>query len=75
MPEYEAKYTTNANMFDGGAWMPDFDPHKDVYKFKAKNNTQALNMAKAHKFDIGKKYFGPNVHLDELLKITVVPVE
>lgn len=73
MPHYEAKYTTNTFMFDGGAWMPDPEPHKDTYKFKARNNEEALTTAEQHKIEIGRKYFGADVTLDELLKIT--PIE
>ncbi len=66
---YLAKYTTNSSMYDGGAWMPDPEPHKDEYRFQANGDKQAQRLAEEHKRDIGKRYFGPSVTLDSLVRI------
>ena len=69
MPEYLAKYRTEAYMFDGGAWMPDPDAHSDEYRFKARSDKEALKKAKEHMKIFQKLYFGPKSTLEQLLKL------
>ncbi len=75
MPEYLAKYTTRAAMFDGGAWMPDQEPHYDEYRFEAENDEKAQKVADGHKAVIARNYFGPNITLDSLDKVKEIVQE
>ncbi len=72
MVEYLAKYTVRAYMFDGGAWMPDPEPHKVEYRFKAKTYEAAKKIAREHTSTFKDIYFGPCSTLDQLLKIEEV---
>ena len=42
MEQYMAEYTINASMFDGGAWMPDPEPHQESHSFDAADDTDAV---------------------------------
>lgn len=75
MPQYLAKYTVNADMFDGGAWMPDPEPHKPEYIFSAKDDDEARRLAEAHMRTFNEKYFGPSSTLDQLLQIAEVKIK
>ena len=69
MPTHLAKYTINAVMIDGGAWMPDPEPHKREYKFDATDEAEAKKLAEDHTSAFYKEFFGPSVSLDELLEV------
>lgn len=75
MPEYLAKYTTRAAMFDGGAFMPDPEPHYDEYRFEAETDGDAAKIAEEYKSTLGKEYFGSAITLDSLDQVKPVKVE
>jgi len=68
MPEYLARYTVKALMYDG-AWMPDPEPHKPEFRFEAKNDFEARKIAEEHMDTFEKDYFHPIPTLDQILKV------
>ncbi|MEK6848149.1 MAG: hypothetical protein AABX65_00770 [Nanoarchaeota archaeon] len=72
MNNYIAKYRTNAYMFDGGAWMPDPEPHSDERVFRAKSSREARKMAEERKIEIGQRYYRARVTLESLFKVEEV---
>ncbi|MFH1073213.1 MAG: hypothetical protein V1743_07335 [Nanoarchaeota archaeon] len=83
LQNYLATYTVRANMFDGGCWMPDPEPHhieygfsidRAQYKSKKAAEARANEMAEEHKSVIRKDYFGPSITLDRLLRVDEVAV-
>lgn len=72
MKNYLAQYTIKAAMFDGGAWMPDPEPHKREHSFQAQDSEQAKTMAEAHRLVLTKEYFGPMITLDRLVETTEI---
>ena len=75
MEKYLAKYTVRASMFDGGAFMPDPEPHKLEYLFEAKDETDAKKLAEEHRTTFNSRYFSPTSTLDQLLKVENVQLE
>ena len=77
MPQYLAKYTVNAYMFDGGAWMPDFEPHKKEHKFIAKDENEARVFATNYMYSKGfrEQFFAPSTTLDALLEVKDVEIK
>ncbi|MBI4016826.1 MAG: hypothetical protein HY363_03985 [Candidatus Aenigmarchaeota archaeon] len=76
MQEYEARYTTFAGIFDGGCIMPDPEPHKDMYRFKAKSEAEARTIAQQYVVEVAGKYFGvEKVSLDELVQVKSVKLK
>lgn len=69
MAEYLANYTVWADMFDGGAWMPDPEPRKPEYRFSANNDEEARKIAEKHMKTFRETYFNPSSKLDSLLRI------
>ena len=72
MIEYLAKYTVSAYMCDGGSWMPDPESHKVEYCFQAKEEDEAIKIARKHMSTFRKEFFYPSSTLDKLLKIEEV---
>ena len=49
MKDYIAHYEVHASYFECMTLMPDSDPHKRTYSFKAKNNDGARKIAEDYK--------------------------
>ncbi len=75
MQTYLARYTVWADMYDGGAFMPDPEPHKPEYRFDVDNKEKARKVAEDYIPELAKRFFGPRITLDELLEINEVELK
>ena len=69
MKNYLAVYSIKSSMFDGGAWMPDPEPHREEYRFEASDDGDARKKSEEHSRMFRKIYFGPQTTLESLMEV------
>jgi len=62
-------------MFDGGAWMPDPEPHNHTATFYANSEHEAWKTAWNEVRATEKQYFGAQSTIDDLVKIEDVQLK
>jgi len=75
MPTYQANYEINADIFDGGTFMPDCQPHYRSQRFEADTEEGARKMAEEYKTRVGKDLFSPRPVLKSLMEVKDVSLE
>ncbi len=69
MMKYRARYTLNAQMCDGGAWLPCPENDRQTYTFDARTDEDARQIAEDYKHTLKANYFSPTADLDALVRL------